>query len=270
MVKTIKKIRYVWKFAYRHLFFKAWYRVISILDKKSEVLFMNFGYHNNEHVLNLLPEEQINRYSIHLYHQLVHKHQLTGKKILEVGCGRGGGLAYVKRQFAPALAIGLDLDSKAVKFCRKHHPSEGLEFVAGNAHQLPFEDNSFDFVINVESSHRYENIGQFLNEVHRVLRPGGFFLITDFRREFLVDKLDRDLAASKLTVAVREDITPNVTEALERDDARRKELINRIAPFFLKKLALEFAGIKDSDVYRNFESGRWVYLNYFLQKDYNS
>ena len=37
----------------------------------------------------------------------------------------------------------------------------------------------FDYVINVESCHRYENIGQFLKEVRRVLRPGGFFLVTD-------------------------------------------------------------------------------------------
>jgi len=229
---------------------------------------MNFGYHNPLQKLDLLPQENINRYSIHLYHQLVHNHDLFQKKILEVGCGRGGGLAYVKRQFSPSLAVGMDIDKLAVKFCRKHHPSEGLEFVAGNAHQLPFEDNSFDYVINVESCHRYENIGQFLKEVRRVLRPGGFFLVTDFRRDFLVEKFHNNLFSSDMILTGPEDITSNVTLALELDDPRRKDLIRRVAPFFLQKLALEFAGVKDSDVYRNFQTRRWIYLNYYLQKEF--
>lgn len=263
----IKKFRYSLKFASRYLFFKFWYRLISMLDKKAEVQFMNYGYNNPEQKLHLKAEEEPHRYSIHLYHQLIHKHDLKNKSLLEVGCGRGGGLAYIKRQFKPARAVGLDLDKLAVDFCRKHHRDEGLEFQAGNAHRLPFEDNSFDCVINVESSHRYENNRQFLSEVRRILRPGGVFLVTDFRRNFQVEKFHNELVSSNLILLGRENITSNVTRAIELNDNNRIGLIKRIAPFFLQKIAMEFAGVKNSDVYRNFASGRWTYLNYYLQKN---
>ena len=52
----------------------------------------------------------------------------------------------------------------------------------GNAEKLPFADQSFDAVINVEASHCYPRFPQFLDEVARVLRPGGHFLYTDVRR----------------------------------------------------------------------------------------
>ena len=57
----------------------------------------------------------------------------------------------------------------------------GLDFIEGNAEHLPFPDESFDAVINIESSHTYPHFSRFLTEVARVLRPGGHFLYTDVR-----------------------------------------------------------------------------------------
>ena len=57
----------------------------------------------------------------------------------------------------------------------------GLDFVHGDAENLPFPDESFDAVINVEASHIYPHFDRFLSEVKRVLRPGGHFLHVDFR-----------------------------------------------------------------------------------------
>jgi SAM-dependent methyltransferase len=51
--------------------------------------------------------------------------------------------------------------------------------VQGDAEDLPFSDNEFDIVINVESSHNYPNLRRFFEEVARVLRPGGFFSHAD-------------------------------------------------------------------------------------------
>ena len=50
-----------------------------------------------------------------------------------------------------------------------------------DSEDLPFPDDSFDAVINIESSHTYPNFSRFLAEVARVLRPGGHFLYTDVR-----------------------------------------------------------------------------------------
>ncbi len=80
----------------------------------------------------------------------------------------------------PASYTGLDLNPDGISFCRRRHDLPGLEFVQGDAEDLPFPDESFDAVINVESSHLYPHFPVFLTEVARVLRPGGNFLYTDW------------------------------------------------------------------------------------------
>ena len=60
--------------------------------------------------------------------------------------------------------------------------AQGLSYVQADAENLPFDDASFDVVINVESSHCYPHIDRFLSEVRRVLAPGGCFGIVDFRK----------------------------------------------------------------------------------------
>ncbi len=263
---AIKRFRYFIKFSYRHWFFKIWYRLISLLDKNSEVLFMNFGYTD----INLNQPDgnknESNRFSIQLYRQLVESVPIDGKDILEVGCGRGGGLAYLARHFTPTSAVGLDREKSAVRFCRRFHKEPGLTFQDGNAMNLPFPDQSFDVIINVESSHRYENMKLFLREVHRLLRPNGYLLLTDFRRSFQMPDINKEMETSGLSILRKDDITPNVAKALELDDERRRSLIRRVAPKFLQKLAMEFAGTMDSDVYRNFMSRKWIYFNFILVK----
>jgi len=100
---------------------------------------------------------------------------------LEVGSGRGGGAAYTKRRFEPKSMLGLDLSAKSVNFCNQYHSIDSLSFTCGNAQSLPFDDNSFDVVLNVESSLVYPDVDRFLEEVVRVLRPNGYFLYTDIR-----------------------------------------------------------------------------------------
>ena len=51
----------------------------------------------------------------------------------------------------------------------------------GDADNLPFADQSFDAVINIEASHCYPRLSHFLADVARVLRPGGHFLYVDAR-----------------------------------------------------------------------------------------
>ena len=69
-----------------------------------------------------------------------------------------------------------DLDNQ-VAFCQKHYAAfTNITFVRGNALNLPFENEAFDLVVNVEASHAYGNDASFLREVRRVLHPEGQFL----------------------------------------------------------------------------------------------
>lgn len=251
----------------REWIFRTWYWYVNTVDKKAEVLFMNYGYSNGEEVKLNKTEDENNRYSIQLYHLLANAVDLNNKNILEVGSGRGGGLAYVSNQFNPQSATGMDLDNNAVNFSNKFYTAPNLNFVQGDAQQLPMEDNAYDVVMNVESSHRYPDMQKFLTEVHRVLQPGGHFLFTDFRYDHEIPGLHEELKRSGLTILKEEDITSYVVKALELDDNRKRKLVKKLSPKVLHSVALNFAGTIGSSTYNQFLNREYVYMNYVLQKN---
>ena len=155
---------------------RALYWYVSYLDNKAAVVFMNYGYADPSQKIDLHPEEEPHRYSIQLYHHMTENIDFRNKAVVEVGSGRGGGLSYMVRRWTPASSIGIDLCKEAVRFCNNYYQLKGLSFFHGDAQNLPLEDESCDIVVNVESSHRYENFERFLSEVHRVLQNGGLFL----------------------------------------------------------------------------------------------
>src|SRR3546814_1642580 len=103
-------------------------------------------------LIDLLPGDEPDRYSIQLYHQTAAALDWTGLDGLEVGCGRGGGASYVARYLKPRSLVGLDIADRAIEFCRRRHAAPGLSFVSGDAQKLPVPAASFDVVLDVESS----------------------------------------------------------------------------------------------------------------------
>ena len=254
------------KFNFRESLFKIWYWYVNKVDKNAEILFMNYGYAENDKNIPLDKQKESNRYSIQLYHHLASAAEINDKDIVEIGCGRGGGLSYITESFAPASAKGVDLDRRAVSFCNSHYTQPGLSFLHGDAQNLKLENNAYDVVINVESSHRYPDMPAFLSEVSRILRPNGCFLFTDFRYNYEIEDMKKELESSGLTVLKEKFITQEVVTALEFDDERRRKLVKKLAPKFLHKVALDFAGTVGSSTYNQFATGEYVYFSYILKK----
>ena len=63
--------------------------------------------------------DEPNRFPIQLYHRTATQADLSGKRVLEVGCGHGGGASYLVRTLHPASYTGLDLNPAAIALCRK-------------------------------------------------------------------------------------------------------------------------------------------------------
>lgn len=162
--------------------------------------------------------------------------------------------------------IGVDFSERAVAFCGSRHDVEGLSFVAGDAEGLPFRDGQFDAVINVESSHCYGAVDEFLSQVRRVLRPGGFLLFADLRRAERLALLRDQLNRSGLQIVRETDITRNVLEALGLDSDRRTALIREGVSRIFRNSFLQFAGVRGSGVHERFRSGGLKYLSFVLQK----
>jgi SAM-dependent methyltransferase len=250
------------------LFTNAWYSLVNKLDKNGEARLMNYGFAELDGAkIDLDAPHERDRYAIQLYHHVAAQVPVQAKDLLEIGCGRGGGASYVARAFAPRRYVGLDINKTSIAFDRRFYREQrNLEFIAGDAHAMPFGGDTFDVALNVESSHHYHDLALFLAEVHRVLKPGGTFLMACFPSGNEPDALRHHLRESRFECALEEDITANVVRALEIDGARREEAVLRLCPAPLRTFAREFAGTRDSKLYESFASGERTYLSFVLRK----
>lgn len=230
--------------------------------------FMNYGYEPFDPAERPPLEEadEANRYFIQLYHYVATAVDLTGLAVLEVGSGRGGGAAYIKRYLAPKTMTGLDFSPRASRFCQGRHQVDGLTFITGDAEALPFADASFDAVINIESSHCYGAMTQFVTQVARVLRPGGYFLFADFRDRQASIQLEHQLTHADLELVRMVDITPHVLAALDTYNDAKLALIEQQIHWWMRKLFENFAAVKGSPIYESFRDGQMVYHHYLLRK----
>jgi ubiquinone/menaquinone biosynthesis C-methylase UbiE len=249
----------------RRLLWKYWYPYVTRLTKDASLIFLNYGYIDGSSI-NLQPADEANRLYIQLYHHVAGAIDLTDMDVMEVSCGHGGGASYVARYLQPKTMLGVDRNPKAIKFCRNHHAVRDLSFVQGDAEALQFDDHSFDTIINVEASHCYGNMTRFLKEVSRLLRPGGYFLSADFRTQAGYTMLSDQLRQSDLEIIKKENITPNVLQAMETDDQAKLQLIQQLVPGILHKPVAQFAGVKGSHIFDGFESGKMIYFSYVLRK----
>lgn len=234
---------------------------------------MNYGYADPDcstRALALLPADDDERYPIALYHHVASLAPVAGREVLEVGSGRGGGASYVARYLKPARMVGVDLSGKAVKFSNARHRIENLHFRQGDAEQLPFDDASFDSVINVESSFCYPSIDRFFAEVRRVLRPGGHLHYTDLRLAYEIDAWRNAIAHSGLELVFERNITANVIEALHRDSPRRRAGGRRILSGPFSGIADVFTGVDGTRIPSLLASGEMVYFSFLLRKPLES
>jgi len=72
---------------------------------------------------------------------------------------------------------------------------------------------------------------------------------------------------SKIDIIKEEIITHKVVKALELDDNRKRELVKKLVPGFICKIALNFAGTIGSETYNQFDTGKYEYYSYILKKE---
>jgi ubiquinone/menaquinone biosynthesis C-methylase UbiE len=243
----------------------AWYDLLALLDRKGEVLFINHGYApepGTEDPLLIPPDLERFRYPIQLYDLLARKVDWKNKDALEVSSGLGGGTLWISRTYSPKSLTGLDIAASAIRKCTRRYGPLGIAFKTGDAQHMPFSDASFDIVINMESSLNYPDVPAFLSEVNRVLRPGGHFLFADYRPRSKIGKLRQLLENMPLECVMLEDVTDGIIRGLEHDDPRKRELIARMIPGFLRETVNKFAGVSQGggSEYAKFASGRKKYI----------
>ena len=117
-------------------------------------------------------------------------------RMLEIGCGTGHALGWIKRYFRPQRLTAVDLDMRmleaaAGRWRNARHSSAAL--ACADATRLPFAASVFDAVIGFGFLHHVPHWQKALAEVARVLKPGGTYFIEEFYPALYQNRLTRHL-----------------------------------------------------------------------------
>ena len=143
-------------------------------------------------------------------------------RILDVGCGFGATALILAERFPDSEVVGIDLSEPLLRLAEQAaqpmDPGERVRFEKADAQDIPYDDDSFDAVLNVQMVHIVEDPVRMLNEIERVLIPDGYLFIADIKRSWvgLVDKVFR----SALTLEEARDVVrrSNVREGTFSSD----------------------------------------------------
>jgi ubiquinone/menaquinone biosynthesis C-methylase UbiE len=243
-------------------------------------VFMNHGYaptgdevKQGYFPAELCPEKDSWLHQINLYFKLLGYYiqryppfgdwpMFYNTSVLDIGCGRGGGLRYLALGSGPfKKMVGIDANPGQIAFCADRYQSiDNLEFVQGSAMAIPLGSESIDIITNVESSHCYEDLPKFFAEARRVLRPGGMLLLADNRERYSgkIFTLETAMLASGLKPVRKENITEGVLRACVLDAERFGHLFDSKRADIVRKISWNSA--------KAYSSGAGVYLAYALEK----
>lgn len=177
--------------------------------------------------------------------------------LIEIGCGRGGGLAYLQRRFAGTV-VGIDVIGAAVRYAR----ARGLDARRASATALPFPDASFDVAVAVEILFRFGDADDCMAELRRVLKPGGMLAVADFRPYPFVDArnyLTALATRSGFAIEHLDDRSADARRAVEAAEPRRRAVAAAM-PMPIRWLMADTLALADTPRYRGWMAGDRSYV----------
>lgn len=128
-------------------------------------------------------------YYEHAHRYVVARDLLAGHTVVDLASGEGYGAAWLAE--VAKSVIGIDIDAASVEHARaryaEHH---NLEFALGDMQSLPLTDSCVDAVTCFEAIEHVENPRRVVEEVVRVLRPGGLLLVSTPNKAVYADQRD--------------------------------------------------------------------------------
>lgn len=122
---------------------------------------------------------------------LLKKSQRASANVLDLGCGTGRNISYVKESLNRAHwnFYGIDYSASCIGYARSQYKIQGVNFVQHDGSKLPYPDATFDYLV---SSHVMEHIKEndqpfFVGEIARILKPGATAVIGEPNRKYCQD-----------------------------------------------------------------------------------
>ena len=127
------------------------------------------------------------------------------EKVLEIGCGTGRVTKHLRKALPDSCTlIASDISEDMLAFAKEKLKDQNIQWEIIDAQSLPFEDNSIDGVVSCFAFMFVEDKAKAFAEVHRVLKKGGFFLLS------LWDKLELNGPSDTYRKIVKEYIPENL------------------------------------------------------------
>ena len=132
--------------------------------------------------------------------QAISERLTPGSEVLEVAPGPGY-LALELARLGSYHITGLDISHSFVQIASENARQAGatIDFRQGDVANMPFPADAFDFVVCVAAFKNFSDPVAALDEIHRVLRPGGRASIMDLRKEARLDEIDNDVRKMQLS-----------------------------------------------------------------------
>ncbi len=109
-------------------------------------------------------------------------------RMLDVACGTGAFLQAVAAAHPKVRLAGVDISPEMLAVARQRLPV-GVKLQVASADALPFRDDSFDIVVTTSAFHFFRVPNEVLNEMRRILRPGGRLVVTDWCDDYLACRI---------------------------------------------------------------------------------
>jgi ubiquinone/menaquinone biosynthesis C-methylase UbiE len=168
---------------------------------------------------------------------------IAGGRVLDVATQEGGFVQILLENLNDwSEIVGIDIDARAIEAARSAVRQEGVQFAVMNAEQLDFADESFDTASISASLHHLSNVQRVLEEMRRVLKPGGHFIVAEMHRDGETE--------AELTSVTLHQWAAEVDSALGRlhnGTLSRQEIVDRVAGLELSDLELYDLVDSDSD-----------------------
>ena len=158
------------------------------------------------------------------------------KKVLDVGCGFGGTSRYLAKKLLPehadvtAITLSPKQVERATQLAKEQGVHEKTNFQVMDALNMDFPDNSFDLVWACESGEHMPDKTKYVNEMIRVLKPGGRLIIATWCQRDNLEELKASGTSEEVMANAYENLVGFTDEEKERLDFLYREWAH---PYFI-------------------------------------
>ncbi len=110
-------------------------------------------------------------------------------RVIDICCGTGDLTRIIKQIEPDADVTGIDFSEKMLEIAFRKNENNRIEYLQGDATSLPYPDNTFDFAVMGFGLRNIQNAEKAVEEIYRILKPGGCFMHLDFGKHNFLSKI---------------------------------------------------------------------------------